>query len=269
MEPDHQLLRRRLVASEGAELIRLQPIHAQLSFVAAEWTVVLVTEAPRSGRLRIATDATVHEIASLPGVSFVLPTRQACALEAHPGGTLQFDLVMVSDDAIDHARRRLRSLEDRPRPAFDPRVATLVQRLWADPDLNGHVMCLLRWLDHRSRLAIAVPSHDDAMSTDTLQTIMARLEAQIDRPLDLAGLAESAGLTPAAFSRAFKSIFGLPPTRYFTRLRVELAAHRLHDPSPVSLDRIATEFGFYDQSHLNRQFKRLLGVTPGEYRRNI
>lgn len=52
------------------------------------------------------------------------------------------------------------------------------------------------------------------------------------------------------------------------RLRVEFACEELSRPD-TPLIRIALAAGFYDQGHFCRTFKRLTGITPTAYRRNI
>ncbi|MEN0063400.1 MAG: AraC family transcriptional regulator [Myxococcota bacterium] len=197
----------------------------------------------------------------------LLPPHQRCRLESDAALTL--DLLLFSRFAVERATKSFGALAEIPRPSFDPRGATWVTRLWHDEEPDGHVPCLLRWLAHRSTLATSLPNPADSIGPGTLRALEAQLEEQIARPLDFAALAETAGLPREPFSRAFKAVLGLAPTRYFTRLRVELAAHRLHHRGSINLDRIALDMGFYDQSHMNRQFKRLLGITPGEYRRQI
>ncbi|ANZ21221.1 Helix-turn-helix domain [Streptomyces noursei ATCC 11455] len=49
--------------------------------------------------------------------------------------------------------------------------------------------------------------------------------------------------------------------------RVELARRLLLDGRTPTA--VAAEIGFYDQSHLTRHFKRILGVTPGRYARAV
>ena len=53
-----------------------------------------------------------------------------------------------------------------------------------------------------------------------------------------------------------------------TRCRVD-RARQLLLRSPVSLSAVAHEVGFCDQSHLARHFKRVLGVTPAAFVRNV
>lgn len=76
-------------------------------------------------------------------------------------------------------------------------------------------------------------------------------------------LARIAGLSPFHFTRAFRKEFGLPPHRYLVQLRIDLARRLLALDVPIS--QIATDAGFYDQSHFGWHFKRLVGVTPAHY----
>ncbi len=66
-------------------------------------------------------------------------------------------------------------------------------------------------------------------------------------------------------TRIFRQQVGMPPYAYLTYRRVEEAKKLLQQQWPLT--QTALETGFADQSHLTRQFKRMLGVTPGAYRR--
>lgn len=76
-------------------------------------------------------------------------------------------------------------------------------------------------------------------------------------------LANLVNVTPSYVSRLFKKAVGLPPHEYQTQLRVN-HAKRLLQKGLTPVD-VALETGFYDQSHLNKHFKRLVGVTTGQY----
>jgi len=76
-------------------------------------------------------------------------------------------------------------------------------------------------------------------------------------------LAMKAGLSRFHFIRVFQRKFGLPPHAYINQIRLSSAKHLLdkgNSPAAVALD-----VGFYDQSHLNRLFKKSFGITPGVY----
>ncbi|MFC9326614.1 AraC family transcriptional regulator [Kitasatospora sp. NPDC057015] len=68
---------------------------------------------------------------------------------------------------------------------------------------------------------------------------------------------------PAHLVRAFSAAFGIAPHQYVTSRRVDLARRLLLAGQPPG--EVATAAGFYDQSHLTRHFKRILGTTPGRY----
>jgi AraC-like DNA-binding protein len=76
-------------------------------------------------------------------------------------------------------------------------------------------------------------------------------------------LAALVGLSRYYFIRAFRAEYGLPPHAYANQLRLAAARKLLASgASPVD---VASLSGFYDQSHLNRLFKRNFGMTPGKY----
>jgi AraC-like DNA-binding protein len=71
---------------------------------------------------------------------------------------------------------------------------------------------------------------------------------------------------PAHLVRAFSRAFGMSPHQYVTSRRVDLARRLLLDGVPPAL--AAAEAGFYDQSHLSRHFRHILGTSPGRYARS-
>jgi AraC-like DNA-binding protein len=63
--------------------------------------------------------------------------------------------------------------------------------------------------------------------------------------------------------RSFGQRFGLPPHRYVTGRRIDLARRLLLDGTPSAS--VAVASGFSDQAHLHRHFVRHLGTTPGRF----
>ena len=76
-------------------------------------------------------------------------------------------------------------------------------------------------------------------------------------------LAQIANLSPSYFSRVFKAEVGVSLPHYQTQIRVSRAKALLIQGMPIK--QVAAETGFVDQSHLSRQFKRFVHVTPGKY----
>jgi AraC-like DNA-binding protein len=89
------------------------------------------------------------------------------------------------------------------------------------------------------------------------------LDAHVSDGLTLAAASQVLQRPPARLVRTFRQEYGLPPHRYLTGRRVELARRHLLAGHPAA--RAAVLAGFYDQAHLTRHFTRLLGVTPARY----
>ena len=79
-------------------------------------------------------------------------------------------------------------------------------------------------------------------------------------------MAGVARLSVYHFARQFKHATGLPPHRYVILRRVERARELLQARAELSLAEVAAEVGFSDQSQLTHHFKRLVGLTPGQFR---
>ena len=86
------------------------------------------------------------------------------------------------------------------------------------------------------------------------------LHAQLASRITLGDLARTAGLSPYHLARMFTAAFGLPPHKYLEGLRVHHAQALIAAGAPLAEAALAS--GFSSQSHLNRSFKRVLGVTP-------
>lgn len=89
------------------------------------------------------------------------------------------------------------------------------------------------------------------------------MRAQLAGPLSLDELARHAGLDKFHLCRAFRAQIGMPPHAYLTQLRI-VRAKALLSAGARPKD-IAPQVGLYDQSQLNRHFRRLVGMTPGQF----
>lgn len=85
----------------------------------------------------------------------------------------------------------------------------------------------------------------------------------LGEPLRLDALAALCGLSLWRFATVFRERVGESPYRYVNALRIQRAQALLSQGVPAA--RTASEVGFYDQSHLNRCFKRQCGMTPRQY----
>jgi AraC-like DNA-binding protein len=91
------------------------------------------------------------------------------------------------------------------------------------------------------------------------------VEAQLDKPVSLADVALSAGLTRMHFAAQFRAATGLRPHEYLLRRRIERAQEMLVGTG-MSLVDVALSVGFQTQAHFTSVFKRYTGQPPRAWR---
>ena len=89
------------------------------------------------------------------------------------------------------------------------------------------------------------------------------LDAFYPREITLDDLAAVAQFSPYHLLRTFRSSVGLTPHAYLIQIRIEEGKRLLRMGNSISDVSVST--GFADQSHFTRHFKRIMGVTPGQY----
>jgi AraC family transcriptional regulator len=106
---------------------------------------------------------------------------------------------------------------------------------------------------------------DAPLPRSRLRAVVEYVEGHLGAGLSLDELAVVARLSPYHFARQFKRATGLPPHQYVIARRVERAKELL-EGGDLSLAEVAADAGFSDQSQFSHHFKRLIGVTPGQFR---
>lgn len=96
-----------------------------------------------------------------------------------------------------------------------------------------------------------------------LQRSIERMRQSYAEPLKLETLAAEVGLTKFQLIGLFNRHTGLSPHAYLTQLRLQAACRSLK--AGIAPAEAAAEAGFYDQSALNRHFKRAYAITPLQY----
>ena len=157
-----------------------------------------------------------------------------------------------------------------PEPVIDdPALARDLLRLHATLEARAEP------LERSSRLAEAfarlIEGHADTLHIEPpvqaelalVGRLRSYLEERASTPVRLEELAEMAEMSAFRTLRVFEQSTGMPPHAYLTQVRIARARRLLAQRIPPA--QVAALVGFYDQSHLTRHFKRIVGITPGQY----
>lgn len=190
---------------------------------------------------------------------FLAPDIAGGALQSLPLEEMDGISLLVATDRVTlHLALALAAMTRQPEAA-DPLVAEQLGAALA--------ACVTRLLAQRS--GHGEPVQSMAISPQRLRRVLDYIEASLsERNLSLAEIASVAHLSPFHFSRAFKTVTGTAPHRFVVERRVDRAKALLTDPD-TSLAEIAAAVGFANQAHFSTMFRRLTGVSPRQYRRNL
>lgn len=152
--------------------------------------------------------------------------------------------------------------------------------------LQGHLELIVRadgrlgwYLTSKTRLVsdggdvvgVAVMSVDLQSQMDSAHSGLAAaldaVRADIAHPWRVSEIADIAGLSTTQLERLSRRTLGMSPRGVLQRLRLEHAV-RLLSSTSMTAGEVASACGFYDQSSFTRQFRAVLGLAPGAYRRS-
>ncbi len=226
------------------------------------WTVLLVD----AGRVRYDLDRREHQTA--PSRVVLLPPY--VAHDGRAATTEGFRKRVLYLDAAQVDVGRLGRAVDQPDHG-DPALRTAVDRVHRALEQPGDELEAESWLAlATASLGRHVSGADPVPPRRHAPTVARRLRELLDAHvvdgISLATASAVLGARPSHLVRSFSQEIGISPHRYLVGRRLELARRRLlagESPSAVAVD-----VGFYDQAHLTRHFKRLLGVTPATYARS-
>ena len=107
----------------------------------------------------------------------------------------------------------------------------------------------------------------NVQSIEKLSNVLAYIDQHIEREITIKDLAEVACLHPNYFIRFFKQQIGVPPIQYIVHKKIDIAKERLTNSS-ATIYEIAQHVGFQDMFHFSKQFKKIAGLTPTQYRKD-
>lgn len=202
-----------------------------------------------------------------PGQALVLPAETE-HLERPVDGRVRCLLIEIpAESEFDGA---VSAFGDGPRtvPRIEQQLAErLAARMSDRSDLGRKALAA----DAYEAMLMVQQDRDEKTLSDAapawLGRVIERLRAPgIERP-GLGELAREARVTPEHLARTFRRFTGMTVGGYLRCLRLLDAARALRE-SESPLAAVARSTGFSDQSHMTRQMRAYLGVTPGQYRKS-
>lgn len=94
------------------------------------------------------------------------------------------------------------------------------------------------------------------------------VHADVNVPWTVESLAAAAGMSRSAFAFRFKELLGQTPLDYVTEWRMQKAVSLLKEEDKKLVE-VAQSVGYESDAAFSKAFKRVVGVTPGEYRQGI
>jgi AraC family transcriptional regulator len=149
---------------------------------------------------------------------------------------------------------------------YELKEANVVGRLYADSVASVIAIQLVRRYSCLKEVRITRGGMAPHKLRRAVEHITDHLEQE--QEVSLAVVAEEVGMSYYHFSRSFKQSIGLSPINYITRQRIE-RAKRLLAETELPISEIALRTGFSSQSHFTTSFRKLAGVTPSSFRREM
>ena len=191
--------------------------------------------------------------------------------------------LLISPDSMTHFAEEieaLRSATGELKPQFrirDSFADTLLSQLGREISGDGYgaalaVDALTNLLSlhvlraYRGQTALSRPARAAGLSRKQKASLTEYIEDSLGENVRLENMSEIAGLSQFHFARQFKAAFGQSPHEYQLHRRIRRAGEVLRAQPEDTLAKVAASFGFADESHFRRHFKRIFGVTPGQYR---
>ena len=110
-------------------------------------------------------------------------------------------------------------------------------------------------------------SFNEQLTKDPVNKSINYMLENINRKFKLEELAHAAGLSTSHFSRLFLSRTGHSPIDYFIQLKIQRSC-KLLDKLSLTIADVARESGFDDQFYFSRQFRKVMNMSPSQYRKH-
>lgn len=120
---------------------------------------------------------------------------------------------------------------------------------------------LLRLVQTQNLVAI---QHEE-MRTPRLKAAIQYINKNLTEKITIAKLAAESCMSQSAFFQSFRDAFGISPLEYVLKARIDQAKKLMAD-TKISITEVCYASGFNNLNHFTKVFKRIEGLTPGQYR---
>jgi PAS domain S-box-containing protein len=99
-----------------------------------------------------------------------------------------------------------------------------------------------------------------------MRAVLEYVRDNYSQPIEIKQLAALVHLSVSQFERRFRKVFQISPLKHIMNVRIRAASLRLTTTNDT-IAAIALDCGFYDHSHFTRNFRKIMGTSPKEYRK--
>jgi AraC-like DNA-binding protein len=217
----------------------------------------------------------------LPGVYFVAKNREGRVMMANGvaarlcGFSHESEMIGKTDHAIFTKDRADAYVKD------DLHVyetgESIIDRVELAPDPNNSINWFVTtkiplYSEEKEIIGLACIARNMSAAYEKLRPytemneVLEYVRANYSEPVKIEELAKIVHLSPSQFERRFKKVFNISPIKHILNVRIRAGCNLLSTTNDT-VAAIAVEAGFYDHSHFTRGFKRVMGVSPSEYRK--
>ncbi len=228
---------------------------------------------------QVTTGNRTRRFSAVPGTTFVLPAGTID--EVIWEGETHRLAMSIQPELLAAATAEIRPETDLELTShwdlIDPRIQALLEAMALDlregspvGALYGEFLAnaLAVYLVGRYGVRPATPIvYKGGLPGRCLKRVLDYIGDNLAEDLSLSKLAEIAGMSPHYFAELFRKSTGCPPHRFVLSQRIDRAKARLRGAKHSVID-AALEAGFQNPSHFARTFRRLVGVTPAQFRRS-
>ncbi|MNO19892.1 putative response regulatory protein [compost metagenome] len=172
----------------------------------------------------------------------------------------------------EHILRACREVEDTARKELQEFEA--VYRVKGEPALEEEIGTRMSFreigqlfISGFSAALSEIRTHRLELSGTAVETVKRWVSANYNQHADLNMLAGMVFLTPSYLSKLFKQETGLTLTDYVIEIRIRKAKQLLKNAPDLKIHEIGAEVGYPDPAYFNKLFKKIVGLTPNEYKR--